>query len=169
MAWRPFRTFFWNSSLRPVPNSECFSEKLTPHGLSGQSALWKMIPYSSSLYEVFITKYRKHRYLQCKLTFVVEPLFARLGRLRPASLLKGVFPRPCWKMLFPNGCRIIQICPKVVPKLYQSGKKNAPKWNDGTMDKFSNGNMEQWHNGKMAQGKNGTMTQWKNCNFQKCV
>ena len=56
VGWRPFPTNF--CPFRPfrksrVPKSPTPFSKSTPYGLSGQTALWKMILYWSSLYEVF--------------------------------------------------------------------------------------------------------------------
>ena len=65
--------------------SELFSKKSIPHGPSGQTAMWKRIPYGSSSFQVFIKKCRKYLFLQIRFHFFMITLFSPFVRLRPVQ------------------------------------------------------------------------------------
>ena len=65
--------------------SELFSKKSIPHGSSGQTAMWKMIPYGSSSFQVFVEKCRKYLFLQIRFHFFMITLFSPFVRLRPVQ------------------------------------------------------------------------------------
>ena len=82
-TFEQFSTFllistFWNPTF--------FERKRSiPCGRSGQSLLWKMMPYWISLYEVFTPRCRKHRFLQCLLQVFSKKHFSILSHLRAFS------------------------------------------------------------------------------------
>ena len=65
--------------------SELFSKKSIPHGSSGQTAMWKRIPYGSSSFQVFIKKCRKYLFLPIRFHFFMITLFSPFVRLRPVQ------------------------------------------------------------------------------------
>ena len=65
--------------------SELFLKKSIPHGSSGQTAMWKRIPYGSSSFQVFIKKYRKCWFLPIRFHFFMMTLFSPFVRLRPVQ------------------------------------------------------------------------------------
>ena len=71
---------FWDPDF---PNS--FWKKSIPHGSSGQTAMWKRIPYGSSSFQVFIKKCRKYWFLQIRFNFFMITLFSPFVRLRPVQ------------------------------------------------------------------------------------
>ena len=64
---------------------QLFSKKSIPCGRSGQSLLWKMMPYWISLYEVFTPRCRKHRFLPCLLKVFRKNSLSILSHLRTFS------------------------------------------------------------------------------------
>ena len=65
---------------------ELFSKKKTiPHGSSGQTAMWKMIPYGSSSFQVFVKKCRKQLFLRIRFHFFRITLFSPFVRLKPVQ------------------------------------------------------------------------------------
>ena len=65
--------------------SELFLKKSIPHGSSGQTAMWKRIPYGSSSFQVFIKKCWKYWFLQIRFHFFMITLFSPFVRLRPVQ------------------------------------------------------------------------------------
>ena len=65
--------------------SELFLKKSIPHGSSGQTAMWKRIPYGSSSFQVFIKKCRKYLFLPIRFHFFMITLFSPFVRLRPVQ------------------------------------------------------------------------------------
>ena len=65
--------------------SELFSKKWILHGSSGQTAMWKMIPYGSSSFQVFIKKCWKYWFLSIRFHFFMITLFSPFVRLRPVQ------------------------------------------------------------------------------------
>ena len=65
--------------------SELFSKKSIPHGPSGQTTMWKRIPYGSSPCQVFVTNCRKYLFLPIKFHFFMKTLFPPFVRLRPVQ------------------------------------------------------------------------------------
>ena len=86
--WTHFNSFsdmfcicFWFRSFE----IQLFSKKSIPCGRSGQSLLWKIMPYWISLYEVFAPRCRKHRFLLCLLQVFKKKHFSILSHLRAFS------------------------------------------------------------------------------------
>ena len=103
--WTHFGSFSDNfrhfSGLRPF-EIQLFSKKSIPCGRSGQSLLWKMMPYWISLYEVFAPRCRKHRFLPCSLQVFRKSNFSILSHLRTFSPGFCVYDRiiSCsWKIM----------------------------------------------------------------------
>ena len=65
--------------------SELFLKKSIPHGSSGQTAMWKRIPYGSSSFHVFIKKCRKCWFLPFRFHFFIITIFSPFVRLRPVQ------------------------------------------------------------------------------------
>ena len=79
--------------------SELFSKKSIPHGSSGQTAMWKMIPYGSSSFQVFVKKCRKYLFLPIRFHFFMIILFPPFVRLRPVQAgfcVSTQTPGVCW-------------------------------------------------------------------------
>ena len=83
---------FWQKNRFPIFGeflgsrfSELFLKKSIPHGSSGQTAMWKRIPYGSSSFQVFIKQYRKYWFLPIRFHFFMITLFSPFVRLRPVQ------------------------------------------------------------------------------------
>ena len=88
MDFESILTNFWISNFWYFLGSrfsELFSKKSIPHGSSGQTAMWKRIPYGSSSFQVFIKKCRKYWFLQIRFHFFMITLFSPFVRLRPVQ------------------------------------------------------------------------------------
>ena len=88
--------------------SELFSNKSIPHGSSGQTAMWKRIPYGSSPFQVFVKKSRKYWFLKIRFRFFMITLFSPFVRLKPVQAgfcVSTQTPGGCW--IFDTDCTIL--------------------------------------------------------------
>ena len=81
----PILGLFWFLRFLGSRFSELFSKKSTLHGPSGQTAMWKMIPYGSFSFQVFVKKCWTYLFLPIRFHFFMITLFSPFVRLKPVQ------------------------------------------------------------------------------------